>query len=602
MNPPVKENRASDILLLLAVAAAMAWLSDDRWGDLIIDTGRQLYLTWQLSLGKVMHKDLFYFQGPLPSHLHALLFRIFGPGIRVLATFNLMVIAGLTALIYLLIRKLANRITALMAGLVFVMIFAFGHYLPIGIFNYVLPYSFEITHGLVLALWTLYQLTRLVQDKNPKRLAWIGFGIGLVFVSKLEIFVALSTSVVLGLLLLYHSGQLRWKTNRYDLFTGIGLACLPALVFVFYFSIHMSWSEALQAVFFPFLYVADSSPASVKFYHAITGINSPLSNAGKMFGYGAIVLTPILFFLGLNHLSGKFSSLKHPLFVLTLFLSVLSATFISEKISWLDLARPLPLFAFGYLIWLCMETARQPHENRADPQTLPILVFAAFSFLMLMKVILNTSVATYGFVLALPATLIFIKWMFHDLPHWSEKTAGSSQLVIVAFLGLLFLTVQAHTRIAFKYYRAKNFPVSAVPDPFLYYSSNHWDEGMIVKLALDLINKNLKPDEGFTALPEGAMLNYLSRRENPIRFINYDPFDWQTLGEKIVIDALKEKKPAYILLVARRYPDYGYSIFGKDYGTAVYSWITKNYTTVALLGYPPQSGTRFGIQILKLSK
>ncbi|KMP12682.1 hypothetical protein UR09_00360 [Candidatus Nitromaritima sp. SCGC AAA799-A02] len=594
-------SRFLETLLILVAGLVMALLTRHKWGDLIIDSGDQLFLPWQLSVGKVMHKDIFYHLGPLSSHLHAILFRVFGPGISVLTTFNLVVIGGLTVLIHRLFEKFADRLTATLACLVFLLVFAFGHYMPIGIFNYVLPYCYEITHGLLLALFTLYHFTRFVEDEKPARLIWIGVGVGLVFLTKIEIFFSLTASIVFGFLVLSHSGKLRPEKFMKSAFAGLVSAGLPALAFMVYFSIYMSPGEAFRGVFFPYVYAVGSSPGSTPFYKTVMGIDSPAINAGKMILFGGIIFLPILFFLGLNHLSRKIRVINHPAVLTVIFLSILSASIIMKGFPWLSLARALPLFILGYLTWLCIHTVRRQRSNRADKETLPIFVFTVFSILLLMKVFLNTSIANFGFVLALPATLITIKLLLNDVPRWARKVSGRSSLIKVTVLGLILLTTQAHAVKAYDFYRAKDFAVSSGSDTFLYYPAINWNQGIIVKIALDVINKTLEPGEGFTALPTGSMLNYLTRRENPIRYSFYDPFMWLTLGEETLTDALKEKKPPYIVLVTRRFPDFGYPVFGRDYAEGVLSWIMQNYTSVTLLGDPPSSGTRFGFQLLKFS-
>ena len=85
----------------MAAGSFMAAISWRKWPDLIVDFGRQVYIPWQLAEGQVLYKDIHYIYGPFSAYLHALVFKIFGPGIIVLAWFNIALIVCLTALIIL---------------------------------------------------------------------------------------------------------------------------------------------------------------------------------------------------------------------------------------------------------------------------------------------------------------------------------------------------------------------------------------------------------------------------------------------------------------------------------------------------------------------
>lgn len=76
-------------LVLPVVGVTLAIVSWQKWQDLIVDFGQQVYVPWQLAEGQILYRDIFYIYGPLSSYVHALLFKIFGPGILVLAWFNM---------------------------------------------------------------------------------------------------------------------------------------------------------------------------------------------------------------------------------------------------------------------------------------------------------------------------------------------------------------------------------------------------------------------------------------------------------------------------------------------------------------------------------
>src|SRR5580658_6565579 len=76
--------------LLIAVFLRLSWM---RWGDLIVDTGKEWYFPAQILSGKVLYKDLVWLYGPLVPYLNALFFQIGGVQIGTL------VVSGIFSLV-----------------------------------------------------------------------------------------------------------------------------------------------------------------------------------------------------------------------------------------------------------------------------------------------------------------------------------------------------------------------------------------------------------------------------------------------------------------------------------------------------------------------
>jgi len=132
---------------ILILGLAMATISWQKWADLIVDYGQQLYIPWQISKGKILYRDMDYLFGPFSAYLHAFLFKVFEPGIMVLVWFNLGVVAALSFTIYLLFKYFSDSLTATLTTLAFLGIFAFGQYMGGGNFNFVCAYSYELAMG-----------------------------------------------------------------------------------------------------------------------------------------------------------------------------------------------------------------------------------------------------------------------------------------------------------------------------------------------------------------------------------------------------------------------------------------------------------------------
>src|ERR1041385_832509 len=138
----------------VAIAAAFVALtiwSWRKWPDVLIDFGQQLYIPWQLSRGAHLYTDIAFLHGPLSQHLNALLFRLFGVSFTVLIVVNLLMLAGLTAIVHRLVRAAADRLSAAIACLLLLTVFGFSQYVAAGNYNDVAPYTHESTHGMLAA-------------------------------------------------------------------------------------------------------------------------------------------------------------------------------------------------------------------------------------------------------------------------------------------------------------------------------------------------------------------------------------------------------------------------------------------------------------------
>ena len=96
-------------ILGAAFVALMAW-TWGTWPDVLVDFGRELYVPWQIAEGKRLYADLAWFNGPLSSHWNALMFRLFGVGLRTLVWVNAALFVVILALLHSLLRTTALSI------------------------------------------------------------------------------------------------------------------------------------------------------------------------------------------------------------------------------------------------------------------------------------------------------------------------------------------------------------------------------------------------------------------------------------------------------------------------------------------------------------
>ena len=96
------------------------------WADPFVDFGRELYLPWQITEGKVLYRDLVHFNGPLSVYFNALVFSLLGVKLQTLVIVNLLLLAGFGVVIYRIALDLAGALPATAACATFFGAFAAG--------------------------------------------------------------------------------------------------------------------------------------------------------------------------------------------------------------------------------------------------------------------------------------------------------------------------------------------------------------------------------------------------------------------------------------------------------------------------------------------
>lgn len=173
----------------------------------------------------------------------------------------------------------------------------------------------------------------------------------------------------------------------------------------------------------------------------------------------------------------------------------------------------------------------------------------------------------------------------------------SFRLVMLIFLlaGLARLTIQSGL-----FYKDKDFTLGSGGDRIVTYDPKVDPTGAAMASATAWIETHTAPTNTLAVLPEGVMLNYLTRRDNPTPYTVF-AFEVWAFGEQNMLAAYERSPPDYIVLVQRDSSEYGVRYFGqqKGYGFDMMEWIRRNYEPAYLIGAEPLQSSAFGIKILK---
>lgn len=591
----MKLNRFT-LIIPAAAAAVMLYISWLRWPEALVDFGREIYTPWLLSEGEVLYRDIAYWNGPLSPYFHSLLYEAFGPSIFIVQLSNLLVIGLLAVLIYRFYGRYSRFNPAPLILSVFFVFFAFAQFFIYGNYNFASPYSHELTHGILIGFSAIYLLRAYLERRNILFIGAIGLLTGLSLLTKIEVTLATAFSVALSLVLIIRAqAPPPGRLLKMAAFFVSGLM-IPLFAFTIFLGIQMPLSDAVKGMFGSWMILAGTDISAGKFYRHQMGMDDPATNL-KMMLVSSAWLCAFLVPLALDYAVRKMPSRKivgAAAFIVT---AVMLAYF-SDRLPWFEFFRPLPLVALGTgaVLFFKLLLSRPSREDAA--RQIPLFAMSVFSFFMLLKIVLNVHIYHYGFALAMPATLLFLYLALDRLPAKVESYFGSASVFAGAALAFVAVMTVLFGMESAKVYSFKDFSISEWPDEiktFDRFATN----GADVKQAIEYINGTLKPTDNFVALPEGAMLNYLTRRKNPTGFINFVPSEITMYGKEPMFEKLRAARPDYIVLVHKDTSEYGYRFFGRDYAQDILSWVESEYEPVQLIGEAPFKGKDFGILIMK---
>jgi hypothetical protein len=588
---------AGPLVLALTGIAMLRW-GWGKWPDVLIDFGRELYVAWRLAEGEVLYRDVAYLNGPLSPYLNALWFSLFPTSLRTLFVCNIALGLVLVVLLHRTFVEISDRFAAFAATLVFLLLFACVQLDTIGNYNYVAPYSHEVTHGLLLSVAGLYALHFL---ETSRAALWIaGLCLGLVLLTKVEVFLAAAAGM--GVVLVLHLVARRAGTAEIlGLLARFGVAfLLPVATAVLLLSLAMPADHALAGVLGPWLAILDTDVASLEFYRGNMGTKDLPVNLDLLALWLRRFAGVLLPAAGLALLLRRPGWWRWPLLALVVALIAVFAR-LRNPMVWTEAIRPLPVLLPLLAIWVAIRFWRSVARREAvriDALRLGLIVFA---LVLLAKIGFNVRLLHYGFALAMPGTLILVVALVAWIPRAIDELGGFGRLFQSAALASFAVATAFMLGIVDQRFSNRVYSVALGADRL-----ETGLRGPFVQCTLDAIERHISPEQTLAVLPEGVMLNYLSRRNSPTPYTNFMPPELAIFGEEPMLTAFRAAPPDFVALVHKSTREYGFAFFGQDYGQALYDWIASRYRPVARFEHPPgsaplQQGTGFAIWLMQRS-
>ncbi len=611
-----------------------------------MDFGREVYTPWRIANGAVLYRDIDGLFGPLSQYFNAMLFKLFGPGLMVLAWANLLIFAGIVVALYALCRRAWDWPAATAATAAFVAVFGFTQLVIISNYNFVTPYAHEITHGFLVLLLLALALLKWVERPTGRRSFAAGLLLGITVVLKPEPLLAagVATAAAGVLFILGRKGSpLRFEHSVPRIIAGwlLGTA-LPTLFFTAFFLRVMAIGEAFRAAGNAWLAVFHSNGLSnSRLQMEFLGLDKPAENLLRLAGSTAMALLTLGILAaaawGIGRLaqgSRQSPALTHntkiirksphskthrsalpkpdrtkrfrlsPLEWVGGALVVFAAAWFAwTRVEWMQIGQCLPGLAVTYLAFRLVLLSRHDGKTPIDQRSFARLLIALMAIMMILRMGLNGRIYHYGFCQAALAGVLVVGALIGEAPEWLAFTRGGDVARRVLFAAALILLSVGTAKVAAtsqEIYRMKTFAVGSGRDLFYSFPRQINSSGELVQWASSQL-RQLPDDQTAIALPEGIMINYLARKKSPAPPLYFFANTTESGKEPSVVRQIEQHPPDWIAVVSRDLREYGIQRYGEASGKGwdILQWINRDYKTASSIGGDPFNLAQGGAVILR---
>jgi len=559
------------LLLIFVLALAISW---QRWGDLLIDRGRELNTPLRLARGEMLYSDVRFIYAPLSPYFNAALYKLFGVSLDVIYTNGIITTSLILGLVYWLARRLMRPAAAALAALGVLWLCAFK---PSG--NFIFPYAFSALHGCALGLAALVLLVQFVETEQRRFLFAASLVAGIALVTKTEYgFPALLAGVA--------AAGLTSSRSRVATMGAMAMFVAPPLAIAAatysFVAVRVGWPVLIDD---SYLFLTNVPAELVHFNMWKSGFDRPLFWLGQMF----------LAMLRLLGLAGMMASV-------CILVAVRLRAERREKLRWAGLFLLAALIFFGGAIvqgdlgpFLAMpvilaalivvnffELRRAGDKDASERRSAVVLtVMAAYALGSLTRVILRVpSGGAYGSYF-LPVSLVLFTYLWVELFPRIFGDIRARRWARGCAFGLILLSLAGTAaRVAYQY-RGKDMSALRTARGTMVARP---DQVQAFQEAITLIEHQTRPDEFVAVVPEGTALHFFTDRRSPLRDEIVTPGMLDAVGEERAIARLQETRTRLVLVANRPTKEYKQKVFGRDYYQRLMSWIEDHYEVCAILG------------------
>jgi len=596
---------------------AHSWL---RWMDPLIDFPRDLYYAWRISEGDLLYKQLANWYGPLAQLVEGAAFRLFGAGIDTMIWTNVALTVVVVVLVRDIFRLLGGRLSGWLAAMVFIGVFAFGHYTNMANYNFLAPYVAQSTYSFAGLLVVLWGLVHHLKSERSGWLRWAGLGLAVAYLDKPEALLA-----ALGSLFIYFSvwiiraareqrPKVDWRSA--GRWTGVAAVWLAGGFFslwlpVFlYFLARGGWRYATLATnFVPYSVLARQfreTLMTAPMQQAGLGFDQPWTHFVLQAWTGAL----LLLICGVMAVAAR-AWTRAPKFgpgwwwacgVVIGFAGLGAWLAEYQALHWTEIGAafvfPVILttaFVVGWSLWAAW-------TGRADwVRPLGLAVVGVAASLMMARMILYGRIFHFGFFMMPLAVLWVVQLMVVEAARPTAGALRVNRLLPVVFSVLALTGVLALTKVSLHDYALKNYEVGQGRDHFYTFGPEVFNNGVMLKNLMVAYKEKTPNARTLVIFPEGIAANYHLRVPTTLAELEFQPVALAYAGPPHVLDELTAHPPESIIFYDRDFSEFGVPYFGADEasGRNLVLWINDHYWLAGIDGHTEKTVSHHELDILK---
>lgn len=596
----IKKPILLDSLVLSALSAFLLGRTWQKWAHPVWDLGREVYIPWRITQGEVLYKDLAYMFGAFPPLWNAFLFHVFGPSLLTIAISNIIIALIFTGLIYRFFYKTADRLTAFISAVVFLCLFAFSLYNSHNSY-YISPYSHSCLFALFFGLCSLNFIYNFLHTLKPGHLLGSGICLGLMLLSRLEIFIAflLPAVAVLRVFISRHdSKSLERSTSWNALLLGVAV---PFVICLCYFALQLPFLEAVTSIigYQPKWFEISQLPL----YKTLGGYSTWQNNLRSIITSVSLYL---VIFLGLKltawvfkstHLKATQSSTAVFVLLLNVVMCYALQKFGIQYLLEIFVGQMLLLISLA--VYCIGQIRNTPGNDKMRANAFAVLILCFWGALLLLKIPMRSAPMGYGYFYALPGVLATTFFVLSVVPKYFGSNDQMYRFVKIILASILLFICTVNQLQSLNFLKLKLYPVGQGNNrTWTIESPRLFKIGSDVEQFLVWARQNIRPEETFVTFPQGVMLNFLSGHRISGPHVTFMPVEITAYGEKAMLNSLILDPPDYFLYINHTMTVYGNIIPGQNYGTSILDWVNTHYSPVWMTGTEFGS-PGFGIKVLK---
>jgi 4-amino-4-deoxy-L-arabinose transferase-like glycosyltransferase len=570
------------IILSFFSFAVGLWASWQRWGNPLIDAGREMNVPLRLLRGEMLYSQVRYIYGPLAPYLNSELYHIFGVRLWALCAGGIAASGMILALVYWIGRRVLEPAETAVTVLAVTWICAFK---PEG--NYILPYAYSALHGCLLTLGVLALSLRYMERRRATYMLLAGVCAGLAMLAKTEAgIVGLATAM--AAVLLPHVTESRRLFSYLLIFLAPAIA-IPAAIYAG-IAKKTGWATLTQE---SYLFFGHVPWQLIHFNQVRFGFDRPWHSLLLI----VISLIRLLAFVGILGavcliMAGESGRANRRSAWALLVGSVALCAAASMGLGDLGPMLPMPIIL---ALLLAADTREYIHKLRTgselDTTALQWMLILAFSLLSLLRIFLRVSTGGALSSVLIPTSLLVFVFCWTGL--FPSLFTDAKERILARRLAMAVLLVAIATSaitLSVRYRRKYTYRLATA-------RGTMWtqpDLGRAFGEAANFLARNSKGDDFVAVAPEGTSLDFLCDRKNPLRDEILVPGMLDAEGEQRAIGDLQRTSTRFFLVTNRSTKEFGQTSFGRDYDVALMKWVEGNFRTCAILGSDPSTDPQVG--------